>query len=438
MGSGVTMTMSPGTPFAGMDIAFEIKGLRPSQWIEVTFIDPAGQESRWVTDEDARGTWTTQYLRADSKGQSGWVRYGTQDHPGRWSVRIKHGDAPAVVNYNVDPMRPSRRHRIELGVPLTGCRSEQAEIFFSDSVHFAMTVGMHRQLDSAIQVLDNRLGVRSSRFPAIHLLGSKAELDQAERATGGTPGWEAGFFRSWGDNPGIYMHTDHSLTDIYNTLTHEYVHFVMYEVANGKTLPAWLSEGLAGYYEFEVGLFSERPQATVWRMLGSADRAQEAAAAGNLFTLDELESRRLWNSRPAGERVSLQYSQAYMLARYVAETFGAPALLEMAKSIGQGADVSSAVLALHRRGLPAVGAGLRNLAAWMGRSRSCRGAPIRSTRGPGDGRAQRYSRSPECIGKRMEPQVRPGRFGTGYGAFGGRDGTPAAPVGRSAGTGFPG
>ena len=345
MGSGVTMTMSPGTPFAGMDIAFEIKGLRPSQWIEVTFIDPAGQESRWVTDEDARGTWTTQYLRADSKGQSGWVRYGTQDHPGRWSVRIKHGDAPAVVNYNVDPMRPSRRHRIELGVPLTGCRSEQAEIFFSDSVHFAMTVGMHRQLDSAIQVLDNRLGVRSSRFPAIHLLGSKAELDQAERATGGTPGWEAGFFRSWGDNPGIYMHTDHSLTDIYNTLTHEYVHFVMYEVANGKTLPAWLSEGLAGYYEFEVGLFSERPQATVWRMLGSADRAQEAAAAGNLFTLDELESRRLWNSRPAGERVSLQYSQAYMLARYVAETFGAPALLEMAKSIGQGADVSSAVLA---------------------------------------------------------------------------------------------
>ena len=339
------MTMSPATPLAGMDIAFEIKGLRPSEWIEVTFIDPAGQESRWVTDEDLSGSWATQFLRADARGHSRWVRYGTQDQPGKWSVRIKHGGSTAVINYQIDRMRLSKRHRIDLGVVLTGCRSEQADIFFSDSVNFAMTVGMHGQLDLAVEVLEERLGVRSSKVPLIHLLGNKEELDEASRATGGEPGWEAGFFRSWGDNPGIYMHTDDSLTDIYNTLTHEYAHFAMYEAAVGKTLPAWLSEGLAGYYEYEVGLLGERPQATVLRMLRSADRAQEAAAAGNLFTLYELESRRFWNSRPAGERVSLQYSQAYMLARYVAETFGEKALLEMARSIGQGADVSSAVLA---------------------------------------------------------------------------------------------
>ena len=328
-----------------MDITFEMKGLRPSEWIEVTFIDPDGQERRWITDRDLSGSWATQYLRADAKGHSRWVRYGTQDQPGKWSVRIKHGGSTAVVNYQIDRMRLSKRHRLDLGVALTGCRSEQADIFFSDSVNFAMTVGMHGQLDLAIEVLEKRLGVRSSKVPLIHLLGNKEELDEASSATGGEPGWEAGFFRSWGDNPGIYMHTDHALTDTYNVLTHEYVHFAMYEAAAGRTLPAWLGEGLAEYYEFEVGRSGNRPQATVLRMLRSADRAQEAAAVGNLFTLGQLESQRFWNSRPGGETVSLQYSQSYMLVRYITETFGARALLEMVTSISQGADVSSAVLA---------------------------------------------------------------------------------------------
>ena len=345
MGDGVTMTMSPATPLAGMDIAFEMKGLRPSEWIEVTFIDPDGQERPWVTDEDLSGSRTTQYLSADDTGHSRWVRYGTQDQPGKWSVRIKHGGSTAVVNYQIDRMRLAKRHRLDLGVALTGCRSEQADIFFSDSVNFAMTVGMHGQLDLAIRVLEERLGVRSSQVPLIHLLGNKEELDEASRATGGRPGWEPGFFRSWGDNPGIYMHTDHALTDTFNVLTHEYVHFAMYEAAAGRTLPAWLSEGLAEYYEFEVGRSGERPQATVLRMLRSADRAQEAAAAGNLFTLGELESRRLWNSRPAGNQVSLQYSQSYMLVRYLTERFGARALLEMVTSVGQDADTPSAVFA---------------------------------------------------------------------------------------------
>ena len=273
------------------------------------------------------------------------MRYGAQDQPGKWSVRIKHGGSTAVVSYQIDRMRISKRHRLDLSVALTGCRSEQADIFFSDSVNFAMTVGMHGQLDLAIEVLEERLGVRSSKVPLIHLLGDKEELDAASRATGGEPGWEAGFFRSWGDNPGIYMHTDHALTDTYNVLTHEYVHFAMYEAAEGRTLPAWLSEGLAGYYEFEVGRSGDRPQATVLRMLRSADRAQEAAAAGNLFTLGELESRRLWNSRQAAEQISLQYSQSYMIVRYITETFGAQASLEMVTSIGHGADRPSAVFA---------------------------------------------------------------------------------------------
>ena len=129
-------------------------------------------------------------------------------------------------------------------------------------------------------------------------------------------------------------------------LTHEYVHFLMYEISGGEVLPAWLNEGLAEYFEFEVGLLGKRPQATVWRMLRSADRARDAAEAGNLFPLSELESQRDWNSRPGGERVSLQYSQSHMLVRYITESYGAAAPLRMVERIGDGETVASAVRAI--------------------------------------------------------------------------------------------
>ncbi len=347
IGDGVSLTMTPGTPFAGTNVSFEMTGLNSGEWVEVTFVDPEGQEAGWVTDEDARASWTTQPFRADDHGTVGWVRYGAQDQPGDWSVSIQSGGSASMVKYKTTPFRlPLMSVCTVLGVRLVNCHSEQAEILFSDSVHFAMTVDMHRQLERAVGLLEERLGVRSSEVPVIHLVGSKNELDTVNRATGGEPRWEAGFFRSWGDNPGIYAHTDKPLTDVYNMLTHEYVHFLIYEISGGEVLPAWLNEGLAEYYAFEVGLLGERPQATVWRMLRSADQAREAAEAGNLFPLSELESQRDWNSRNGGERVSLQYSHSHMLVRYITESYGAAAPLRMVERIGDGETLASAVRAV--------------------------------------------------------------------------------------------
>ena len=358
------MTMTPGTPFAGTDVSFDMEGLDPGEWVEVTFVDPQGMEAAWVTDEDARASWTTQYLQADDRGTVAWVRYGAQDQPGDWSVNIKSSGSVSLVRYKTTPFRLPVRVYTVLGVRLINCHSDQAEILFSDSVHFAMTVDMHSQLERAVGLLEERLGVRSSEVPVIHLVGSKEELDTVNRATGGEPRWEAGFFRSWGDSPGIYAHTDNPLTDIYNMLTHEYVHFLMHEISGGEVLPAWLNEGLAGYFEFEVGLLGERPQATVWRMLRSADRAREAAEARNLFPLSELESQREWNARPGGERVSLQYSQSHMLVRYISQSYGAAAPLRMVERVGNGETVASAVRAVASVEYPQLE---QDFVAWLGR-----------------------------------------------------------------------
>ena len=138
------------------------------------------------------------------------------------------------------------------------------------------------------------------------------------------------------------MQSDSQRTDLYHILTHEYVHFLMDEDLRGAELPAWLNEGLAEYYEFEVGMKGDLPDASYTRMLRSADRAREAADEDGLFRLPELESQREWNRRPRNV-VSLQYAQSHMAVRYLTERYGDAAPLEIAWLIGAGASVDTAV-----------------------------------------------------------------------------------------------
>ena len=298
------MTMSPGTPFAGSNVDFVVTGLNSWDVVEVTFIEPSGQEARWIGDDQYSRSWSTNYFLSDERGGTMWTRYGAQDQVGDWSVRIRIDDSVRIINYSYARFRLPRLVHVQLGVPLFGCRSDEAVIFFSDSVNFSVTVGMHERLRFAADLLEKRLGIRTEALPVIYMLGSRSDFESAARASGKDPGWEAGFFRSHGELRGIFMHSDIQRTDLYHRLTHEYVHFLIDEVLQGAELPAWLNEGLAGYYEFEAGLKGDLPDASYTRMLHSADRVRDAADEDGLFRLPELESQREWNHRP-GNVVSL-------------------------------------------------------------------------------------------------------------------------------------
>ena len=342
MGDGASMTMSPGTPFAGGNVDFVITGLDPWDVVEVTFVEPSGQEARWIGDDQYSRSWSTNYFLSDERGDTGWTRYGAQDRVGDWSVRIRIDDSLRIINYSYTRFRLPRLVQVQLGVPLFGCRSDEAVIFFSDSVNFSVTVGMHERLRFAADLLEERLGIRTEALPVIYMLGSRSDFENAARASGKEPGWEAGFFRSQGELRGIFMQSDTQRTDLYHLLTHEYVHFLIDEVLQGAELPAWLNEGLAEYYEFEAGLKGDLPDASYTRMLRSADRAREAAEEGRLFRLPELESQREWNRRPRNV-VSLQYAQSHMAVRYLTEHHGDAAPLRIAQLIADGNSVSDAV-----------------------------------------------------------------------------------------------
>ena len=336
------MTMSPGTPFAGSNVDFVVTGLDSWDVVEVTFIEPSGQEARWIGDDQYSRSWSTNYFLSDERGGTTWTRYGAQDQVGDWSVRIRIDDSLRIINYSYARFRLPRLVHVQLEVPLFGCRSDEAVIFFSDSVNFSVTVGMHERLTFAADLLEERLGIRTEALPVIYMLGSRADFESAARASGKEPGWEAGFFRSHGELRGIFMQSDRQRTDLYHLLTHEYVHFLMDEVLQGAELPAWLNEGLADYYEFEVGLKGELPDASYTRMLRSADRAWEAADEDGLFRLSQLESQREWNRRPR-DLVSLQYAQSHMAVRYLTERYGDAAPLRIAQLIGAGNSVGDAV-----------------------------------------------------------------------------------------------
>ena len=232
------MTMSPGTPFVGSDVNFDVTGLQPWDILEVAFFEPSGEEAGWIGDDHYARSWSTNYFLADENGEARWTRYGAQDQVRDWSVQV------------------------------------------------------------------------------IYMLGDQSDFEKAERAVGVEPGWEAGFFQSKGEYRGIFIQSDTQQTNLYHALTHEYVHFLMHEIARRQKLPAWLNEGMAGYYEFEVGSHGDFPDASYTRMLRSADRAQSATADGQLLRLPQLESHREWNNR-ANELVPLQYAQSHMAVRYL-------------------------------------------------------------------------------------------------------------------------
>ena len=133
--------------------------------------------------------------------------------------------------------------------------------------------------------MERELGVRTSAIPVIYMLGNQADFASVQRASGEEPGWEAGFFRSYGDYQGIFIQSDKQKTDVYHTLTHEYVHFLLDEISGGADLPAWVNEGLAEYYEYAVGRQGDFPDASYARMLRSADTARGAAVDNRLFPL---------------------------------------------------------------------------------------------------------------------------------------------------------
>lgn len=345
-----TITLDPSRPIAGRDVTFTVQGLLPWQDITVEFINPLGSPAPWVTENESRfrptnGREVTQRrLFADQTGTINFTRITALDSEGIWSVRLTGLEQPITTTYPVVDLQLQDQGSKTLGVELRSHRGRASDTFYSSGVPSALAVDVQAHLSYAIDGIEERLGVRTGRIPDIYLLWGRETLRKVKLAAVGRElGFEDGFFWSGSPNAGIYMQANDFRSDVMRLTTHEYVHLLLDEVSDGADLTAWLNEGLAEYFAFELALSGSRPDSARRAFYRSTDLVTAAADAGVLFPLSDLESQRLWNSRSDDAEIALQYSQSHMAVRYVIETYGVNSVVEVVNTLANGTRLDAAI-----------------------------------------------------------------------------------------------
>lgn len=110
-----------------------------------------------------------------------------------------------------------------------------------------------------------------------------------------------------------------ALFTLLETFDHEIAHILLHEVAGGRPIPRWLSEGLAIWLSGED-------------LIARLDSAQRAAITGNLIPLAQLD--RGFPDR--GSRVALAYAQSALFTRHLIGLEGGTALPAVLRRVGAG------------------------------------------------------------------------------------------------------
>jgi len=277
---GVELTIEPGLPLAGQDVRFILEGLDPWQGVTIEFVDPRGATVPWVTEDEVSyapvngAPVTNRTLYADGNGKVSWMRVGTKDAEGIWTVRITIGNKTTAVTYPVAQLQVPVQQVVTVDAELRRCQGVVSDTYFSAQVPTTLALDSQAHLAWVTAQINQRLGIQSTMIPDIYLLGNESLLKEVARTVGTNVGFEVGFHKRSGTNPGIDMRTDSYQSDLRRTLTHEYVHLVLDEITGHVDLPSWLNEGLAGYIEYELRLDSAKPHVTTSILYIRVDRAR--------------------------------------------------------------------------------------------------------------------------------------------------------------------
>ena len=326
-GGPPAIAYEPSQPIAGRDIAFTVTGLSPWQDVTVEFVDPLGRAAPWVTAYETHiasadgSQLTDRLLYADASGTLRFVRIGTLDTEGVWTVRLTGLPQPITETYVVSQHPLADQGTKTLGVEFRRHRGQASDTYYASRVPAVLAVDLQAHLSDAIETIRQRIGLSTAQIPDLYLVWGRENLTKTMTALGLEPGFETGFFLRRPPHDGIYGRVDFFLGYVLRLIAHEYVHLLLDEEYGDRAIPAWLNEGMAQYLEYEVALGNPGSESSRWSMYRSADLAAASAQAGSLFPLSSLESRREWNAR-SGAQVSLQYAQAHMAVRYMVETHG--------------------------------------------------------------------------------------------------------------------
>lgn len=209
---------------------------------------------------------------------------------------------------------------IDLGIRLSGCHTEKANIYLSNSSSHILPK-LVASVDPLLKSLDDALlaqlnvDAAARGLPAIHLVGTSAELDAIKRYFNIV--FEAsGWYSCCSDRPGIYG----SDTSPVELIAHEYVHFALSDYG----VPPWMNEGLAENYVHELVLYD--PTGSI---LWHASGAKRSVKEGQTLSLTDSDLN--------------PYARGYMAVRYIIEIYGYPTMSRILELISEGSDASTAI-----------------------------------------------------------------------------------------------
>ena len=349
LGSGIFLDVSPDTPVAGRDVSFSLGGVPPWAQVGITFVDPQGVPVPWITSEDVNvlqpdgSEATTVQMYPNLSGTLDWKRYAALDETGLWSVDVSLAGNVYSPNYDLGAIDLRDFDTISLGTSLTKRPAQGFTVYYSDLVPTALVADLQDHLTATASLMERRIQADLSVLPDVYLTGNRELMAEVSSVTSVELGFEDGYYANFGERPGIFMRTDLQSTEVRRLLTHEYIHHVFDGLANDHELPAWVTEGLAKYYEFDIAMMGDRPDASLLRLFSSADLARTAARSDSLFSLAALESQEIWNSQTDENQLALQYAQAYMAVRFLNETYGPLSGKEVVEEIGLGFNLDRSI-----------------------------------------------------------------------------------------------
>lgn len=289
---GVFLDVSPENTVSGRTVYFSVAGLPPWEPVTISFNDPAGVRATWITSEDVHLVndsdvrATTLIMYPNASGELSWERYATQDATGDWTMDIDLAASVYRSVYTMEDLKLNDFERILLGTLLTRRDAGNFVIYYSELIPTALVVDLQEHLSETVLLLDRKIQTETKQIPDIYLLGNREIMNKVSTFTGTNLGFEDGYYTNFGERRGIFMRTDLLETEARRLLTHEYVHHIFGGLSRNQEMPAWLTEGLAEYYEFDIALSGPRPEASELRLYTSADLARTAAQDGTLFSLN--------------------------------------------------------------------------------------------------------------------------------------------------------
>ena len=344
------LNWNPTKPVTGRDIDFTLTGLNPWQRLKIYFVDPMGNESRWVDPEREVNlvnqdgtTMSGRVIFADKTGEARWSRIATLDHEGIWGIRMELLGDSVVTNYNLVQIDLPDSDPETIGIELRKYSGSFSNIYYSAGVPTSLVVDLQYHLKWVVDQMNIRTGLQSTKIPDIYLASNLALFKELATATDVTIGFESGFYKRTGHRPGIYMRTDFLRTELLRVLTHEYVHLIIGEQSQKRDIPSWLNEGSAQYYEYALNLNGVRPDITRLRMYHASDVVKSAALDGVMIGLRNLENQSSWNNQTEPEQIILQYSEAYMAVRFLNDTYGEKSATGVIKNIARGVNIFDAI-----------------------------------------------------------------------------------------------